>query len=38
MVVETPGPLPRWKAEIALLRSLVARPVRRTRAAAGGRR
>ena len=37
MVVETPGPLPRWKAEIALLRSLVARPVRRTRAAAGGR-
>jgi deoxyribonuclease IV len=34
MVVETPGPLAKWKAEIALLRGLIARPAARGRAAA----
>jgi deoxyribonuclease IV len=38
MVVETPGPLARWKAEIALLRGLVARPPARVRTAAVGGR
>jgi deoxyribonuclease-4 len=37
MVVETPGPLPQWKAEIALLRGLIARPAARVRPAAAGR-
>lgn len=38
MVVETPGPLPKWKAEIALLRGLIARPAAHGRAAATLRR
>jgi deoxyribonuclease IV len=38
MVVETPGPLAQWKAEIALLRGLIARAQPRLRAAAGARR
>ncbi len=37
MVVENPGPMPQWKAEIALLRGL-ARPARGHAAAALGRR
>jgi len=37
MVVETPGPLPRWKAEIALLRGLITPPAARARASATGR-
>jgi deoxyribonuclease-4 len=38
MVVENPGPSPQWKAEIALLRGLAARPPRAGAAAAGRRR
>jgi deoxyribonuclease-4 len=37
MVVENPGPIPEWRAEIALLRGLVSRPARGRRAAAAAR-
>jgi len=32
MVVETPGPIEKWRAEIAFLRGLIAAPRRRTAA------
>jgi deoxyribonuclease-4 len=38
MVVENPGPMPEWKAEIALLRGLVRRRDRALPPAAAGRR
>lgn len=38
MVVETPGPVDKWRAEIALLRGLVSRPARPRVAAVAGRR
>ncbi len=38
MVVETPGPVDQWRAEIALLRGLVGRPARRRVAAVAARR
>jgi endonuclease IV len=38
MVVENPGPMPEWKAEIALLRGPAARPARGGAVPAVGRR
>jgi deoxyribonuclease-4 len=38
MVVETPGPVDKWKVEIALLRGLIAGPARGCVAAVTGRR
>jgi deoxyribonuclease IV len=37
-VLETPGPLEAWKAELALLRGLLTRPKKRSDAATAGRR
>jgi hypothetical protein len=35
MVVETPGPIEKWKAEIATIRGLIAAPRARRRKPAG---